>query len=346
MPPENRDEIGRLSRQELTFMACNALAIANKKPTVALVREQTIAIAGIKKGSDGDVQEDIKLWYQGLFALKRDATIGGLPERMATLFRETWRSAVDLAEEGLVAEREKLAKDREAALAEVDSARSLADSLRHQLEMANLEVDAREATIARLDGVVAQHKAEIVQLVAKIGAKDERIESLSAELARKVEEKAAAFIEFDGARKHALMQIEQARGEGRHWKDQWERRDKEARSAHSETDVYRNKASNLEAALAGTRGRLDVLQDSLAAEKERSVQLSAQLVAEQERTRRLDSELATVRIALEASNIRFEAAARDLSVARDAVVDALTRERQALKEADQIRGAISNFKSP
>lgn len=44
-----------------------------------------------------------------------------------------------------------------------------------------------------------------MQLTAKLSAKDERIEALTA--ARKVAEQAAAFVELDGARRHAMFQM-------------------------------------------------------------------------------------------------------------------------------------------
>lgn len=97
MNSKDKEHFSSLLRQQLTFAACDALAVVRKKPSVSLVREMTIELAGIKKGSDGDVQEDIRLWFEGLFALKRDAAIDGLPEQMATLFRASWRGAVELA---------------------------------------------------------------------------------------------------------------------------------------------------------------------------------------------------------------------------------------------------------
>ena len=56
----------QITRQELTWRACDALAAAGKKPSIGLVREWTIAATGPKKGSDGDVQKDIHLWGETL----------------------------------------------------------------------------------------------------------------------------------------------------------------------------------------------------------------------------------------------------------------------------------------
>lgn len=327
-----------VTRKQLTFAACDALAMTGKKPSVALVRQQTMVLAGIKKGSDGDVQEDIRLWYEGLFALKRDAAIAGIPEPMAALFRETWRGAVELADEGVADARLRLERDRERAAADVDRARAVSDSLRHDLALATKAVEARDAAIARLDGIVAQCEAQIVLLNAKLAAKDERIEALSDELARKVAEQAAAVAALEGDRRHALLQVDQARGEGRHWKEQFERAEKDARAARTEADSYRNKASSLEAALAGANGRLSVLQESLSAENERTAALISQVATEQQNIRQLGEDLSHARIAAEAANARHESAVRELASARDSVAEAKSSERRALEEAAELRG--------
>lgn len=332
---------GTLPRQQLTFAACDALARSGRKPSVALVREQTMLFAGIKKGSDGDVQEDIRLWYDALFALKRDAAIGGVPEQMATLFRATWRGAVELAEEGLAAERATLKREREQAAADVDRAGAAADALRHQLALAQAELDARDGAIARLDGTVAQCRAELVQLNAKLGAKDERIAGLTDELARKTTEQAAAVTELDGARRHALLQVDQARGEGRHWKEQFERADQDARGARTAADTYRGKASNLEAELAGTKGRLQAMQETQVAEKARLIALEAQLQTEQATARRNLDEVASARVGAQAAHARMESAARELDAVRELAEQLRTGERRALEELMQLRAALT-----
>ncbi len=345
MEPTTAEKFARLTRQELTFVACDVLAKNGRKPSVALVREQTIAMAGIKKGSDGDVQEDIRLWYDGLFALKRDAAIDGLPERMASLFRATWHGAVELAEEGLAHERAKLGRERERAAADVERARGLAETLRHDLELARADVGARDAAIARLDGAVAQDAAEIVQLTAKMGAKDERIEALSSDLARKATEQAASFAELDGARRHALLQIDQARGEGRHWKEQYERADQEGRAARGTADAYRSKAGELEAQLAGANAKLGATLERVALDKIRVDELSAQLAAAQDGARRQADALSSARIAVEAANARLEAAAREIGASKEAVAQARERERHAIEEAAELRGASAAGKN-
>lgn len=342
----SKEDLGNLPRQELTFVACDVLAAENRKPSVALVRETTIEISGKKKGSDGDVQEDIRLWYKGLFDLKADAQLGDMPQRVATLLRAAWRGAVEEAEQGLVVMRDTLTADRERWSAEVDQAHTVADGLRHELAMANSALDARDETIARLDDVIVETRAENVQLGARLAAKNERIEALTAELARKSAEQAAALVEMDGARRHALMQIDHARGEGRHWKEQFERSDQEARGARTAADTYRSKASNLETTLAGATGRLETLQESLASERQRGVALTAQLEAGQQALRRSDEGLVQARIAVETGQARLEAAQNDLSAAHGALAEARLSERRALEEAAQLRGAVPALGSP
>ena len=126
--------------------------------------------------------------------------------------------------------------------------------------------------------------------------------------------------------------------ERRHWKEQHERADKEPRGSRTEADSHRNKASALEAALAGANGRLSVLQESLADEKERTASLAAQVAGEQRNIRQLTEDLANSRIAGEAINARFESAVAELASARENVAEARSGERQALEEAAELRG--------
>ncbi|MFC0134395.1 DNA-binding protein [Massilia eurypsychrophila] len=86
------------------------------------MRNETMKLGRLKKGSDGDVQKDIMDWYKGLFALKRSAAIGGVPDGMATLFREVWRGAVEQADHRLEADRAQLEVERAQAAAAVQEA--------------------------------------------------------------------------------------------------------------------------------------------------------------------------------------------------------------------------------
>ena len=99
-------------RRNLSWAACDALAAQGKKPSLGLVREWTIATTGAKRGSDGDVQQDIHQWYDDLLKLKRDRDIADLPAAVSGLARDFWRLAVDSASDALAAERAALAKEK------------------------------------------------------------------------------------------------------------------------------------------------------------------------------------------------------------------------------------------
>lgn len=326
-----------MTRRELSFEACDSLAARGVKPSVTLVHEESIAIAGMKKGSAGDVQGDIKLWFEDLLASKRDRRLADVPGPVAAAFRTVWLSAVEQSNESLAAGRAEAAAQVEEAQAEVERTNGLAEEMRQQLTLAHAEIDARDAAISRLDADVATLRGEIVALNAKLGAKDERIEAITAELARKSADHAAALVELDGARKHAIVQIDQARGEARHWKEQWERSDQEARGARTAADTYRNKAGSLEASLAGVNGRLAQLQESLTDEKARGATLNSQLASEQAYSRKLLAELSDVRVAGETALARLAAAEAALEVAQESVAQAMEREHAALEEMQRLR---------
>ncbi|QYF93026.1 DNA-binding protein [Massilia sp. PAMC28688] len=337
--PTTRRDFAALPRQELTFAACDALAARSRKPSVSLVRETTLEIAGVKKGSDGDVQEDIRLWYEALFALKRAAGADGVPDRMTAMFHTLWRAAVEQADERLVAEREKLARDREVLQDDLKRADQRSDALRYELDTAQAALEARDETIARLDQLVSGIRAEEQSLHAVILAKDERIEALTAELARKAADQAAALVELDGARKYALVQIDQARGEARHWKEQWDRSDQDARGARAAADTYRSKASNLESSLAGAMGRMGQLQETLNDEKARAAGLSGRLDEEQAFARKVQVELADLRVEVEALRTRHDAAKREVRAAKDLAAAATQRETEVVAELDLLRAS-------
>ncbi|MEB0083151.1 hypothetical protein QN379_14145 [Glaciimonas sp. Gout2] len=71
-------------------------------------------------------------------------------------------------------------------------------------------------------------------------------------------------------RKHALLQIDEARIESRHWKAEFDRVDVENKSS---VVTYRQRASALDAELAGVRGRLGAVEEALEASRLRYAQL-------------------------------------------------------------------------
>ena len=272
------DTIRQLTRQELTWRACDALAAAGKKPSINLVREWTIASTGAKKGSDGDVQKDIHGWFDDILKLKRDSVIDGLPDAVGSLARDLWRLAVDCAGDTLAGERDALGSDKAAADRLVAQAREktvvavdLANTLTTRLDIATETIAGRDDTIRRLEDALAEARAMLT-------AKDERLAGIADELARTTQQYAAGLIELEGARKHSLLQIDQARGESRHWKAEFERVDHENRTT---LETYRQKAAFFATELAGARGRLSAIEEALIAARARNTALEQKLLMAQ-----------------------------------------------------------------
>src|SRR5207247_7177 len=149
-----------------------------------------------RKGSDGDVQQDIHQWFEDLLKLKRDRTIAELPDAVGAAARDFWRLAVDAANDALASERETLAKEKIEAEKLIDLAQEdtvaaveIATHLKHQLALAGEIIAGRDDAIQRLEEA---HAA----LRATLDAREERIAGLSAELARKAGEHAAGLAEL------------------------------------------------------------------------------------------------------------------------------------------------------
>ena len=282
------DTVPQLTRQALTRRACDALAAAGKKPSIGLVREWTIASTGAKKGSDGDVQKDINGWFDDVLKLKRDSAIDGLPDAVSSLARDFWRLAVDSASDALAGERDALALDKTAAdrrVAEVHEhtrvAVERANALTTRLDIATETIAGRDDTIRRLEAALAQARASAT-------AKDERLAGIADELARTTAQYAAGLIELEGARKHSLLQIDQARGESRHWKAEFERVDHEIRTT---LETYRQKASSLATELAGARGRLSAIEEALTAAQVRNAALEQKIATAQTARQEIEARL-------------------------------------------------------
>ena len=210
--------------------------------------------------------------------LKRDTAIDGLPDAVGSLARDFWRLAVDSATDMLAGEREALAAEKSAAEArialahqETNAAVALANEIKSTLAIANETITGRDETIKRLEESLSESRATLQ-------AKDERIAGLMDELARTMQQHAAGLVELDGLRKHSLLQIDQARGEVRHWKAEFERVDHENRTT---LETYRQKASSLATDLAGARGRLSAIEEALAAARLRVVELENKIAAAQ-----------------------------------------------------------------
>jgi chromosome segregation ATPase len=269
------DSLHALRRQDLTRLACDALAAAGRKPSIGLVREWTLSSAGIKKGSDGDVQKDINVWFEDLLKLKRENAVAGLPDAVGSLAREFWRLAIDSADETLAAEREAMQVQLADAAQEVTAAEGLASAAAARSAALAQELALANATIAGRDKVIAHLEQAHSDARAVLLAREERIAGLGDELGRSGQQHAAGLAELDGLRTHSLLQIDQARGEVRHWKSEFERVDHENRTT---LETYRQKASSLANDLAGARGRLSAIEEALTAARARNAELEQRMV--------------------------------------------------------------------
>jgi chromosome segregation ATPase len=269
------DHLHALRRQDLTRLACDALAAAGRKPSIGLVREWTLSSAGIKKGSDGDVQKDINGWFEDLLKLKRDNAVAGLPDAVASLARDFWRLAIDCADATLTTEREAMQEQLARAGEGVDQAERRADAAAGRSAALTQALALANATIAGRDEVIAHLEQTLSEARAVLLAKEERIASLGDELGRSAQQHAAGLAELDGLRTHSLLQIDQARGEARHWKSEFERVDHENRTT---LESYRQKASSLANDLAGARGRLSAIEEALDAARARNAELEQRMV--------------------------------------------------------------------
>jgi len=150
---------------------------------------------------------------------------------------------------------------------QADVAHLRAEALGHNLDIAAEAIRRLEESLTAMRSTAAAIEE---RHTGQLQARDERITALTADFARKEADYAARLAELDGVRKHALRQIDDARCESRHWKAEFDRVDAENKST---VVTYRQKASSLEADLAGARGRLGAVEEALAASWLRCAQL-------------------------------------------------------------------------
>jgi len=253
-------------RRTLTFAACDGIAQLGKKPSISSVREWTVAKFGKRQGSDTDVQGDINAWFRELLALKQEIlVVEGLPNEVAALARALWLKANEAAAEALENE-----KTENAALVEranqvakqweiqAGEAHDRADALGHERDIGQEAIKRLEEALFEMRSTAA---AVEERHAGQLQARDERITALIEDFARKEKEYAQRITELDGVRKHALLQIEQARTESRHWNDEFKRVDQENKSS---VVTYRQKSSSLEERLATANGRAGILEEMMA----------------------------------------------------------------------------------
>lgn len=258
-------------RRTLTYTACDAIAAAGRKPSISSVREWTLATHGKKQGSDTDTQGDINAWFQDLLALKQEKlVVSGLPDEVAALARAMWIKACESAAESLSTERAEnqglvTAAEEKAAIATAKIAEA-----NQRTEIVEHEFDVAREAIRRLEESLTEMRTTSAAIeerhAGQLLARDERISALTTDFARKEAEYAARITELDGVRKHALLQIDEARVEARHWKAEFDRVDAENKSS---VVTYRQRASALDAEVAGVRGRLGAVEEALAVSRQR-----------------------------------------------------------------------------
>ncbi|MBC7500906.1 MAG: DNA-binding protein [Herminiimonas sp.] len=263
-----------LTRQNLTWSACDALAADGRKPSIGLVRDWTLATGGAKKGSDGDVQKDINAWFGDLLKLKKDKSIADLPDPVAALARDFWRLAVDAANESIAHERTKLDAEKtemekliDLAQEDTVAAVEIANLLKGKIAIANEAIGGRDQTIGRLESVVLEQQKQIE-------SRNDRIEAQAANIARLGEEGAILLVEMEANRKHGLLQIDQARAALRQYKAESV---KTTEAAHFALEQRRQTTSALETELAEVRGRMSALEESMESGKQRIASLETEL---------------------------------------------------------------------
>ena len=265
-------------RRTLTWQACDALAAAAKKPSIGAVREWTLATTGAKRGSDTDVQADVNAWYQELLKLRHTAlSIPHLPDPIAALAREFWVKANEAATDALAAEREAIAAQVTAAHEVAAAAETRATAATARAEATTHELDVARESIRHLEAALSQLRptveATATRHAGQLEVRDERIAALTDDFARREREYATRIAELDGVRKHALLHIDEARTESRHWQTKCHRIDAENTSTAAR---YQQCTASLEADLAGTRGRLSAVEEALAASRQRCSQLEGE----------------------------------------------------------------------
>ncbi len=269
-------------RREFTWQACDALAAAGRKPSIASVREWTLANHGRKQGSDTDTQADINAWYVLLLALKQEKqTVAGLPDDVAALARGLWIKANEAASDALQAHRaqadaEIAAAAQQCALAEAATAgeRAHAAALGHELDIARESIRRLEESLSEIRATV---QATEVRHAGQLQLRNDQLGASGREIARKDAEHAARVAELDGLRRHALLQIDAARTEARANRDEYER----SLLAHQQAQMQLRQANGkAQKELAGAAGRLSAIEEALSAARQQNAALEVALAQE------------------------------------------------------------------
>jgi chromosome segregation ATPase len=164
----------------------------------------------IGKGSSGDINRAIKDFRREHAERLRlmEGSVPGLPEHLAPLVSSLWESAVAAA-------RAEFAANEQRWQGEIERAEQRSDQLAQQLADAKLASDRQLAQIEALEAQVrteraAREQAERLfeQHAADMSAQRDKLETALRENQAEMQK---ALDRLDGERRHALLQIDEAR---------------------------------------------------------------------------------------------------------------------------------------
>lgn len=172
-----------LTTQDIHATA-DSLAEQGIKPTLAEVRK---ALGG---GSFTTISDAMKSWRQEQQAeqqLQRVDLPSSIDERLQALGADMWKSAINIANERLTAEREALAIAQDKAQAEIGEAQEAVKTLEAEqaalleqldIHIAQAEQAASNAAVSAtaLDTATAQHKAEIDAIKEQLSDTQHKLE--------------------------------------------------------------------------------------------------------------------------------------------------------------------------
>lgn len=263
----NELQLQAMSRAELHRYAADAIAADGRKPSIASLRQWTLLHAGIKRGSDTDTQADVTAWWRELLALKSQKRLPDVPEAISSLATVLWKTAVEAAAESLASGWSDLAEARLAMQKQIEIAVAAEQASKADADKLGAELQVAHASNAGKDDTIAGLRDELAEARSVQALKDQRMEGLASDLARTSHEHVEAVQQIEELRRSLLVQLDQARQDGRHWQKEFSRVESESRLAvHTQQLRY----MELQSEIAEARGRMSVLQENLAAQQTRN----------------------------------------------------------------------------
>ncbi|WP_286241112.1 DNA-binding protein [Neptuniibacter halophilus] len=169
--------------------ACTKLSEAGITPTVNSVRSHL----AIEKGSDATVQRYIRLWRENRI---NDDSEADTPEPLLTALNSLWHQALEVANKQLESDRELLAKDQKAFIAEAvaleaslndaeQTARNAlaeAEEIRHsEMELKSL-LETQTGMLTKAKQQMNEQALEIKSLSTQLATEKEKSQILNAQL--------------------------------------------------------------------------------------------------------------------------------------------------------------------